>query len=178
MGICAVLFSSGCSSRRYVKDMMTAMIGYRVEFPDALISVNADQMEDDALLSYDGKAKLVMFISPEECTTCRISKMYLADTLFRIRSYADLVPMVIISPEGTQRDSIIEAIRFNRFEFPVYEDREGEFLRMNPVIPEDGRFHTFLVGRDGRILLVGSPMQDEKIMNLYIKTLSSKTDSL
>lgn len=178
MGICSVLFSGGCSSRRYVKDMMTAMIGYRIEFPDALTSVNADQMEDEALLSYDGKAKLVMFISPEECSTCRISKMYLADTLFRIKSYDDLVPVVIIRPDEARRDSIIEAIRFNWFEFPVYEDKEGEFLKSNSVIPEDERFHTFLVGKDDRILLVGNPMLDERIMNLYIETLSSKTKCL
>lgn len=71
----AVLLSGGCSSRRHVKDMMTVLIGHQVEFPDAMEAVNADQIDDSVLLSYDGKAKLVMFISPEECTTCRISKM-------------------------------------------------------------------------------------------------------
>ena len=178
IGSVVVLLSGWCSSRRFVEDTMTAMIGYRIEFPDSLSTVNADQIEDSALLSYKGKAKLVMSVSSDECTTCTISKMYLADTLFRIKSYDDFVPMVIIRPEESQRDSILEAIRFNWFEFPVYEDREGRFMKINPVIPEDGRFHTFLVGRDDRILLVGNPMLDERIMKLYMETLTLKTDSL
>lgn len=144
-----------------------------LSFPLSLNIINADQIEDREMLSFRDKRKLVMYITGEGCSTCRVSKFYIADTLFKLKPSTELVSMVVVSPKAEKRDSIIQAIKNSWFEFPVYEDPAGEFMNGNPAIPsEDGRFHTFLVDESNHITLIGDPTLDPRVLELYIKTLS------
>lgn len=167
------ILSSSCKRQAAVRETVKAMTDCTLSFPLSLNIINADQIEDRDQLSYGGKMKLVMYVPPEACSTCRISKFYITDTLFRLTPPAELVPMVIVQPSKEKRDSIVQAIRNAWFEFPVYEDPDGEFMNVNPAIPSgDGRFHTFLVDESNHITLIGDPTMDPRVLELYIKALS------
>lgn len=51
----------------------------------------------------------------------------------------------------------------------VYIDDRQDFITNNPTIPEDAMFHTFLLDRKNKIVLVGNPVHNENCGNC-IKT--------
>lgn len=113
-----------------------------------------------------------MYIPSETCSTCHISKLYLADTLFNIIPSSSLVPVIIIQPAIEQRDSIMLAIRNNWFEFPIFEDKTRQFMIENSNIPNDNLFYSFLLDKENQIIMIGDPTRNSKVMDLYIKILS------
>ena len=46
---------------------------------------------------------------------------------------------------------------------PVHVDTAGVFIRENPHIPREAVYHTFLLDKDNRVVLVGNPSRSEKI---------------
>ena len=54
----------------------------------------------------------------------------------------------------------------------VYVDDRQYFITNNPTIPEDAMFHTFLLDRENRIVLVGNPVHNEKLWELYKNTIN------
>ena len=58
-------------------------------------------------------------------------------------------------------------VRSLKFATSIYLDSSNSFHHNNPQIPNDQRFHTFLLNGDKKILLVGDPVKNEKINKLF-----------
>ncbi len=59
-----------------------------------------------------------------------------------------------------------------RFDYPVFLDTAGVFERSNPGLPANPVFHTFLLDRENRVVLVGSPIGNAKMWDLYKSTIA------
>ena len=57
------------------------------------------------------------------------------------------------------------------FDLPVFYDPDGAFERANPQLPANPLFHTFLLDRDNRVVLVGSPIGNPKMWELCKSTI-------
>ena len=57
----------------------------------------------------------------------------------------------------------------------VYLDTCNAFRHANPDFPENKMFHSFVLNRDGKIILVGNPFQNDKMHELLMKIV--KIDS-
>lgn len=55
--------------------------------------------------------------------------------------------------------------------FPIYIDQYGEFRSLNPRIPDDKRFHSFLLNKNGYPIYVGNPLNSQKLFDIFIKHL-------
>ncbi len=53
----------------------------------------------------------------------------------------------------------------------IRPDSSRLFLTTNPI-PSDYRFHTFLLDKDNRVVLVGSPIGNPKMWELYKSTIA------
>jgi len=51
---------------------------------------------------------------------------------------------------------------------------DGSFERLNPHLPKDERFHTFLLDENNKVILVGYPVNNPKLKELYLKELNKK----
>ena len=51
-------------------------------------------------------------------------------------------------------------------------DTKGEFLQNNPTIPKSQKYHTFMVDENNKVVLVGNPMGNEKMWELYKKEIA------
>jgi hypothetical protein len=59
-----------------------------------------------------------------------------------------------------------------RFHRTVFYDPDGSFERLNPHLPANEQFHTFLLNEDNKVILVGNPVHNEKLKNLYLAVLN------
>ncbi len=57
------------------------------------------------------------------------------------------------------------------FGFGYILDSTGQFMADNRI-PTDRRFHTFLLDKENRVVLVGSPIGNPKMWELYKSTIA------
>jgi hypothetical protein len=81
--------------------------------------------------------------------------------------------MFIFSPPMAKIDEVFQALRHSVLDFPVFIDEKQAFLKANPHIPADNRFHTFLIDKNGKVVLVGDPVNNPQLWELYKTTITT-----
>ena len=161
-----VMLVAGCSSGG-ARNTVVSLMQTAIVFPKSLVGVfgRGDSiMENWPDVSY----KLVVYMNSTQCDDCRLKDLLVWKHYMRRIDSLDLSDnlrvVFIFHPKDTT--VLMEKLALYDFELPVWIDRNGEFERKNPL-PEDPAFHTFLLGGDDRIVLVGSPVRRPKMWKLY-----------
>ena len=76
--------------------------------------------------------------------------------------------MLLLSNVDLNGIPVIRYLSDMAIEHPVYVDVDNEFLKLNPLIPEDRRMHAFLVNDMGYPICVGDPVKSEKMLQVFL----------
>ena len=60
-------------------------------------------------------------------------------------------------------------------DYPLIIDKKKQYLKSNEI-PEFGQFKTFLLNNNNRVILVGNPINNEKLMKLYKEEINKRLD--
>ena len=116
---------------------------------------------------------IVSYIDSVGCTSCRLQ-------LFRWREYiteqdslslGNVTYKFIFHPKDIKELSSL--LRKDNFDFPVWIDNEDSFNGMNEL-PSEHAFHTFLLDDENRVVVIGDPIQNPKIKELYQRMICGK----
>ena len=150
-------------------------IGERIVLPKTL-ELGSDSLPDRWTDSVGMlHPKLMLYYSAEVCSSCKMKELYrwqarltdsLATTVSKVRCLC-----IIHTSTHDKREMVQQTIADYRLQFPVLLDTAGIFERSNPQLPENPVFHTFLLDRDNRVVLVGSPIGNPKMWELYKSTI-------
>ena len=77
----------------------------------------------------------------------------------------------IFSPSQDEYDDVLEQLVFMNFEYPLYVDVFGDFRRKNTCIPEEKKYHCFLLDKEEHPVFVGNPLANAELMHLFKKVL-------
>ena len=167
------LVSCGGPGNRSEQDIRR-WIGTRVEIPAGLVA-RADGR--DTLLSPGdtaGMAKVLVYYSAEGCTPCKLKELMQWRPMIEELSEDSAVRFVfILNPAHTTERELDMTLYGMRFAHPVFYDRAGGFETLNPELPKDPVFHTFLLDSANRVMLVGSPVGNAKMWELYKRTAAN-----
>lgn len=120
----------------------------------------------------DNSPKFIVYHDSSACSGCKISHLEDLRGLFKLAdSLATFKVMVIFSPAQEEYDNVRDAIAVREFDFPVYLDGSASFRHANKAIPDDERFHAFLIDGDGKPRFVGNPMEEDAMRNLFLEAL-------
>lgn len=131
-------------------------------------------------LSLHGKInpnfKLVVFLDTVACSSCELKAMYMwNEMLDKTKMYApELSVYFIFLPLNKDLDSFYFTMRTMSPSLPIYVDTAGVFIRENPHIPRESVYHTFLLDKDNRVVLVGNPSRSEKIAEMFWQIVEEK----
>lgn len=151
----SLLMISGCDSYRLKRDIV-AFQKIRFELPtDSLIPEH----------------RLVVFYAPEACNSCGYNNLYLWEEMME---YAAIHPeklrnYFIFSPSGRSLEEMVELTSNGRYD--VWLDSAGQFLKDNPEYAGNRRFSTFLLDSSGKAVLMGNPLFNETLYQLYRRTI-------
>lgn len=162
-----VLFSLFSCNRGNVGKQLENFVGMEVVLPKGM---QGNLQGRDTLLSVpDAPMRLVVWFDSLGCSSCRINRMHeWNDVVQFAEGMGDRFdPVFIFSPKAADRHSVRIALRTAFFEYPVYIDEDGMFPKNNPQLPTDERMHTFLLNADNKVVLVGSPVGNEALWELY-----------
>ena len=119
---------------------------------------------------------MVVYVDSVVCSSCRLKEMYKWDDfLSKLESVSSQIKVFFIF--ATSYDNIRKlkiSAKTLPNSFPIYMDTTNIFLRMNPHIPHNPMFHTFLLDENNNVLLVGNPLENEKIKKLFWQIVEEK----
>ena len=120
--------------------------------------------------------KLVIYTDSVGCTSCAINQINLWDSFIDYANQFNnqLRFYFIFSPVKKDLNSIKLAIANSMFEYPIVLDTLREFEKLNPHLPKNRSFHSFLLDKNNNVILVGNPMQNKRIEEMFYKIVEEK----
>ena len=170
--ILVLVLLPSCSSRKKdIRNNIRAMTSHSITLPENMLV-----LEDGRVVSERDtascKRQLIVWVSPSECSDCRISHLVdLEPIREELSKHPSAVMKVIFSPQEGDAPSVIRKIMSARPQGKIYVDSDCQFGVMNNFIPEDNRYHSFLIDESNVPILVGNPVAGAGMMELFKKAL-------
>ncbi len=167
--VVANVFLTSCNNHSETTDILISLYGRCIAIPNYDVIINNGRIIPgaDSSFSNNGKPMLLYYKKLEGCSLCEIGYLYNLDKISADTTYTTLV---IVRP--TQDiGKVIERIQMQQHGFPIVIDMVGTFEEHNPFIPNDPKYHTFLLDRERQITLVGDPLYNKKMTMLFNNAL-------
>ena len=169
LGILCLLPS--CGEKQQLRKALREFQAATITFPDKLSILENGHIKDSITLQ--GGPRFVVYVSPEDCSSCRA--LHLADdsNLFDFAKKQSLDLYIVFSTNPEDITSVLNDLILASHLYPLWIDSQGEFSRNNSaVIPNDKRFHYFLLDPKGHPVVVGNPAHSDMIKSLIINFLN------
>ena len=167
--LCGYCFAA-CGNRQ-IHRSLEELYKATILFPDSLAIVIGGLSEKTSVATTP--IKLVSYYPSNYCTACTINQLDKWKPIFDLAADGQFVPVLLFSPGERGYRSLISELQFSEPPYPVYVDKENLFQTSNPSIPDDSRYHTFLLDRNNRVVLVGNPLASNAMWSLFRKTLDN-----
>jgi len=123
--------------------------------------------------------KLVVWYDSLICNSCHLNRMY---NWYAITDYADSLSqrfsvVFLFTPKKGDIHRVHSKLLTEKFDYPVFTDRNSIFYEQNPIIPKNQQLHSFLLDRNNRVVLVGNPLHNHTLWALYRKTIQIMVDN-
>lgn len=119
--------------------------------------------------------KVVVYIDSANRTPCDIDRLYEWNAIMKeMEEYADFIFIVSAKPEQIE-DSYLSIASCGLLDV-VYLDTAQVFWANNRFLPEDDKYHTFLINKDNEIAVLGSPLRNQRIKELMKRCISENLD--
>lgn len=164
-----LLFSSCSNNYRQRRNVVENLVGKEIILPEGL-----KYQIFDTPFEYDfddSDFKIITYIDSTGCTSCnmKLSSRNISIDEFKLLEEVEVNYLLVINSRDPKE--IIQLLRMGNFSHPVVIDTEGEFVKYNEM-PAVSAYRTFLLDNSNRILALGDPVTNPKIMELYKKIMS------
>lgn len=161
----AVMLFSACNraKKRKLTHLVDAFYGIQIRTSDSLLIV-CKGSAIGTVNEYDKYKRIITYINGD-CPEC-ITKLREWDSFMNLNCKNQEVKLQIMVSSNNFYffESACEQIHFIR---PVVYDTNATFISMNNL--NDEHLHTLLVDSKNRILLIGNPLNNKKLTDLYVR---------
>lgn len=164
-----LLLCISCNGRMAIKQTLKDFQAAVIELPSGMVTVEDGEMSFTEI--QQGRLTFVEYYGPDVCTGCAVSHINDNEKLFELGQELGFDVVIILSPTADELEIICDKLKELHFCHPVFIDPDQSFSTVD--IPEDRRFHSFLMDEAGHPVVVGNPANSEKIesvLRLYISS--------
>ena len=154
---------------------MTEWIGDTLYLPKMSEILYKDSVyKNGEPVNYNAKLKIATLLSGE-CGAC-VDKIPFWEKFYQFidsKKEAEILFYIY-----TQNLNYFRTRLYKRMihKYPLIIDKKFKFADSNKLPPKDKRFQTFLLDSGNRIILVGNPVYNEKLMKLYKKEINKRLE--
>lgn len=146
-------------------------MNYKIVMPYGIQEISERNIKQ---VDLDNNVRLVILFDSLECSSCEINKLFnYVSSYEKIHSIQSCQLMTIFSPRQEEYDEVVKQLMVLNFPYPIYVDMSGSFRKINKCIPDDKRFHSFLLDRDGHPVFIGNPAASEQLWMLFKEVLAN-----
>lgn len=167
--ICVAFFSiSACRGR--VADTVHEMLSKKVVVDTADMTSLVPKRDLYGTIE-NPRYTLIIYFNDASCTTCEATKLNDWHKLLRdiYDKYHSVSACFIFAPRDDSKEQLEDILQEQQFGHVVYVDNKNNFEKNNIWLPKQALYHTFLIDADGRIVLVGNPLHNQSIYQLFVE---------
>ncbi len=148
-------------------------MGQTVDFSGLTVAENGYYSNAEISLA-DTLPTIVVYMDSSICHSCAVGHLHDLDESLGCYSEEERPynQVIILSSPRKGEQSVLASTRYYSGLSTFLVDKANVFLANNAFIPQDQRFHTFLLDASGHIVLVGDPRGGDKIKSLYHECLA------
>lgn len=150
-----------------------------IKIPENLVIKSMGQ-DTSILQIINHRYKVLIYIDSLGCTACKLK-------LYEWQAYINKCQLngydvgFLFAVHSTNYKDLEEKLYEYRFKYPIIYDSTDKINKINKLPTED-KYRTFLLDERNRVILIGSPITNDKIRKLYTEILGggkiSNIDSL
>lgn len=114
---------------------------------------------------FEQKYKILVYLDSLECMSCQLNffdwKLLIDEVK---RAYPNTSFLFYINSKNHNDIEILQ--RENHFHYPVFYDTQNLLNKINKLPPKK-QFQTFLLDKNNKVLLIGNPIKNHKMWQLY-----------
>lgn len=121
--------------------------------------------------------KWVVYFDSTYCKPCLVKNLAMNWKEFireMSRKKIDIECVFVFSAQASDTLAFRNAMKVNDFDYPICLDTSSVVARLNPQIPDNPIFHTFLIDCSNNVVIVGDPTSSKRIMNIFYNIVSDK----
>ena len=163
------------NTNKTVSEIIKTFFGSEIVIPtDLRLETFGDYYDDYALLSR--QLKMIVYLNAESCVNCTMMSLIPVYNLhLESKEFSKFGIVIILHSSQHEYMEFFHETSF--FSYPVFYDPEGSFERLNPNLPISALYHTFLLDKNNKVVLVGSPLHNPPLWELYKSTIQKMIDN-
>lgn len=122
---------------------------------------------------YAPSHKVLVYVDSTGCTSCRLQlhewKKFIAEVDSATGGHVPF--LFFLSPKSVKEARFIT--RRDDFTYPICVDMQNRLDSLNHF-PKEEMFHTFLLDGENRVAVIGNPIHNRAVRELYMKTLTGR----
>ena len=163
----------GSCSNVQLKRQMQYVLGAEINLPHNLEYVcGKDSISVD--LNELKLIKLIQYYDPKECALCKATSL---NDWLNIQGLTqeniDFGLYIVFAPSPEQYSEIKRIFRIQEKKYNIYLDKDNLYFEQNKQVLKNRMFHTLLLDKDNRVVLVGNPLASDAMWTLFKSTLDN-----
>jgi hypothetical protein len=159
-------------NRKEVARLVTEWQGKEITFPNDMVFTRYLTDTVDYRIP-ESDYKVLVYVDSTGCTGCKL-QLYKWKELME---YTDsvtggTVPFLFFFHAKDYKE-INYLLKVDKFDLPVCIDKEDKLNKLNKF-PSDITFQTFLLDRENKVAVIGNPVHNLAIRDLYVKQITGK----
>ena len=124
----------------------------------------------------DAEYKVLIYVDSTGCTSCKLQLPKWKELIAHVDSATNSnIPFIFVFQSKDDRE-LRYILKRDNFDRPVCIDRNNRFDELNQF-PQEITFQTFLLDRNNKVRMIGNPIYNLAVKDLYLKQLTGKTSS-
>lgn len=171
LGILLFLTSCGDNKKQEITRLVTEWQGKEIVIPEG--SIFTIQGKDTVDVDMNAKHKILIYVDSTGCTSCRLQLQRWKAFIAEVDSVCDQSVQFLfyLTPKNVKEAYYIT--RRDDFTYPMCIDSRNEINARNHFPVED-MFHTFLLDAENKVQVIGNPIHNSAVRNLYLSSIMKK----
>jgi hypothetical protein len=153
------------------KTIFNEWIGKTIIFPDEN-SLDIIKIKDDTIENEHKNYKIFVYIDSVDCIKCKL-QLHLWNAF--IEKYKDKTDFLFYF-YSKNKENLLSLLKSEQFRYKIYIDSANNINKLNNF-HNDIMFHCFLLDKNNKVLLIGNPVYNKKIWELYQNILTGKIEA-
>lgn len=167
------------SCRESDKDRITRLVsewqGKEIIFPDSIVFTKYISDTTDWKIP-ESDYKILVYVDSIGCTSCKLQLSKWKELIAYTETISEgTIPFLFFFHAGNYKE-ILYLLKRDQFDLPVCIDKEDRLNKLNGF-PSDITFQTFMLDKDNRVVVLGNPIHNTAVKDLYLNQISGKSQS-
>ena len=165
-----LLFSCKESRKDEIAHWVKEWDGKEIRFPEhPVFTVQGKDTVDFPFR--DAEYKVVSYVDSIGCVSCKLQLANWAAFIHEVDSLTNRSVPFILCMDMPDVGEMRRIVKKFDFQYPVFLDEMGTFYALNHF-PVDMSFQTFLLDKDNKVVVIGNPIHNPLIKDLYLEKLT------